>query len=293
MHLSVVIATKDREKYVDGVLAALRAQTSAPPFEVVVVDNGSSDGTRSVVERHERQGLPVTYVFESRPNRAKARNRGAAVARGEYLCFCDDDVVLPSGWLAAHAAGHAADGDYVVNGPIINVPSASLRPKPRPANYSRAFLCTCNASLPARAFHAAGGFDEGFELYGWEDTELGLRLRTAGLAWRFAWDAYLWHLKPPAEETLTLQSRKAVERARMARRFLAKHPSTRARMATGAHPVNVVRARYFLPDALLALYAGVATSSRAPAWIGSIARAAFLDGIYARELVKALDASDE
>ncbi len=103
----------------------------------------------------------------------------------------------------------------------------------------------------------------------------------------------MWHLKPPAEETLEVQSRKAVERARMARRFLAKHPSSRARMATGAHPLNVLRARFLLPDALLAIYAGLATNARGPQWLGGIARAAFLDGIYSRELVRALDARDE
>ncbi len=293
MHYSVVIATKDRERYVDGALSALAAQTGAPPFEVVVADNGSTDSTREVVERHVRDGLSVTYVFEPKPNRGKARNRGVDAARGDYLVFCDDDVALPPGWLAAHAAAHGGSDPCVVNGPILNVPSAAERPKPRPANYSRAFLCTCNASLPAKAFHAVGGFDENFELYGWEDTELGLRLRAAGLSWRFAWDAFLWHLKLPAEETLEVQSRKAVERARMARRFLAKHPSSRARMATGAHPLNVLRARFLLPDALLAVYAGLATSPRGPQWLGGVARAAFLDGIYSRELVRALDASDE
>jgi glycosyltransferase involved in cell wall biosynthesis len=292
MHLSVVIATKDRQDYVDGVLAALRAQDGAPPFEVVVADNGSTDSTRSVVERHARDDLAVAYVFEPEPNRGKARNRGAAAARGDYLVFCDDDVALPAGWLAAHAAAHGGREQCVVNGPIINVPSPARRPRPQPVNYSRAFLCTCNASLPAKAFHDVGGFDESFELYGWEDTELGLRLRTAGLSWRFAWDAYLWHLKPPDRETLAVQSRKAVERARMARRFLSKHPSGRARLATGAHPVNVLRARYFLPESLLAVYAGLATSSHAPPWLGAVARAAFLDGIYARELLRALDATD-
>lgn len=292
MRFSVIVATRNRQRYVDGVLRALTAQVEAPPFDVVVVDNGSSDATRSVVERYERD-LALHYVFEPQPNRGKARNRGVAAARGDYLAFCDDDVALPPGWLGAHAAAHAGAPPTVVNGPILNVPDATASPKPQAANYSRAFLCTCNASLPVAAFHAAGGFDERFELYGWEDTELGLRLRQNGLKWRFAWEAYLWHIKPAAEETLAVQSRKAVERARMARRFLAKHPSNRARMATGAHAANVLRARYLLPDALLAIYAGLATSARAPRWVGGMARAAFLDGIYARELVKALDAPDE
>ena len=45
--------------------------------------------------------------------------------------------------------------------------------------------------MPRASYDAVGGFDESFDLYGWEDTELGIRLRRAGVARRFAWDAYL------------------------------------------------------------------------------------------------------
>jgi GT2 family glycosyltransferase len=179
-----------------------------------------------------------------------------------------------------------------VNGPILNVASYASRPRPQPSNYSRAFLCTCNASLPRESFRAVGGFDESFDLYGWEDTELGLRLREAGLRWKFAWDAYLWHVKPPHENTLAVESRKTIEKARMASRFLAKHPSPRARFATGAHPLNLLRGRYLLPDRLLAVFAGLSTSPRAPAWLSALTRAQFLDALYARELVRALESSD-
>jgi glycosyltransferase involved in cell wall biosynthesis len=290
VRVSVVIATKDRERYLRSTLASLRAQSGAPPFEVIVVDNGSSDATKSVVDAYAADGLPARYVFEPEPNRGKARNRGVDAASGEYVLFCDDDVQLPGQWIAAHRAAHG-DGERVVNGPILNVESYAHRPAPRPLNYSRAFLCTCNASLSKRAFVDAGGFDEDFNLYGWEDTELGLRLRRLGLGWAFAWQAFLWHIKPPGENTLTVESRKAVERARMARRFVTKHPSRRARLATGAYALNLFRARYLLPDWLLGLYAGFATSARAPKWIVGLTRAQLLDAIYTRELARELDAA--
>jgi GT2 family glycosyltransferase len=289
---SIVIATKDRRAFLLRALASLQRQSDAPPFEVIVVDNGSSDGTAEMVRDCERPLAPVRYVSEPRPNRGLARNRGAAVAAGRYLLFCDDDVSVPEGWVAAHAAAHGG-GRYVVSGPILNVPSYESAPKPTPANYSRAFLCTCNASLSKRAFDEAGGFDESFDLYGWEDTELGVRLREAGCARRFAWDAYLWHLKPPEHNTLEVESRKAIEKARMAGRFLAKHPSARARMATGAHALNLLRARYGIPEALLALYAGVSASPRTPAWLRGFTRGQLLDGLYARELLRVLDAARE
>ncbi|MBV8490556.1 MAG: glycosyltransferase family 2 protein [Candidatus Eremiobacteraeota bacterium] len=291
MRISVVIATKDRAGYLERALESLAEQRDAPAFEAVVVDNGSTDETKAVTERCAQRGaLPVRYVYEGEPNRGKARNRGIAIASGEIVAFCDDDVQVPAGWVAAHDAAHRASSPArVVNGPILNVASYADRPKPGFANYSRAFLCTCNASVPREALNAAGGFDEDFHLYGWEDTELGVRLREAGAAWHFAWDAFIWHIKPPTENTLDVETRKVVERARMARRFLDKHPSKRARMATGAHPLNLLRGRYFTPEALLAVYAGIATGSGGPAWIRALARAQLLDGIYTRELLRALD----
>ena len=139
------------------------------------------------------------------------------------------------------------------------------------------------------ALLAVGGFDEAFHLYGWEDTELGVRLREHGMRWKFAWDAYLWHIKPPTENTLEVETKKALEKARMARRFLEKQPSQRARMATGAYGMNLVRGRYLLPDKLLAIYAGIATTENAPPALRSLARSQFLDGMYTRELIRVLD----
>ncbi|HET6276052.1 MAG TPA: glycosyltransferase [Candidatus Cybelea sp.] len=292
MEISVIIATKDRASYLERALESLSAQRGAPAFEAIVVDNGSSDATAAVTRAYAGGSAPVRYLYAPEPNRGKARNRGVEIARGRYLLFCDDDVQLPVAWICAHAAAHGQRSHLVVNGPILNVPSYESRPKPRAANYSRAFLCTCNASLAKDAFLAAGGFDENFDLYGWEDTELGVRLRSAGLQWKFAWEAYLWHVKPPEENTLAVESRKAIEKARMARRFLAKHPSRRARLATGAHAINLLRARHLLPDRLLPFYAGLATSTRLPDWMRALARAQLLDALYSRELVRTLDSDN-
>ncbi|NNM98257.1 MAG: glycosyltransferase family 2 protein [Candidatus Eremiobacteraeota bacterium] len=289
MRLSVVIATKDRASYIERALASLALQQGAPSFEAIVVDNGSTDTTRSVVQAAaERSNFPIRYLFEAEPNRGKARNRGVAVAEGFIVLFCDDDVVLPPGFLAAHEAAHDAPG-LVVNGAIVNVPDYEHRPKPSLANYSGAFLCTCNVSIPKAAIDAVGGFDESFDLYGWEDTELGVRLRESGMRRRFSWDAFLWHIKKPSEETLDVLARKAVEKARMARRFIDKSPSSRVKAATGAHRLNLLRAKYLLPDSLLAFYAGVASDERANATVRAIAKTQFLDGIYARELSRALE----
>ena len=288
MRMSVVIATKDRAGYVERVLTSLALQENAPSFEVIVVDNASTDNTKAVVEAFiSHAPMPVQYCYESEPNRGKARNAGIALATGYIVVFCDDDVLLPENFLAAHEAAHISS-NLVVNGPIINVASYNDRPKPAVGNYSRAFLCTCNVSVPRHSLEAVGGFDEAFHLYGWEDTELGVRLREAGMRWKFAWDAFLWHIKPPSENTLEVETRKVLERARMARRFLDKQPSGRVRAATGAHPINLLRGK-LIPEPMLAVFAGIATSDRAPGAVRAFARSQFLDGMYTRELIRALD----
>lgn len=288
MRLSIVIATKNRASYLERALRSLEAQIGAPSFEVVVADNGSTDATRAVADAAAARGsLKVKYVYEERANRGKARNAGVAAAEGFLLLFCDDDVQAPPGWVAAHEAAHA-QASLVASGPILNVASYEERPRPSVANFSRAFFCTCNVSLPRADFERAGGFDEDFDLYGWEDTELGMRLRERGMKRTFAWDTYIWHVKPPDENTLAVETRKTMEKARMAVRFVRKQPTQRARLAAGLHPANVLRGKYLLPDPLLSVFAGAATTPWVPRPLRAFARAQFLDALYARELVRAL-----
>ncbi len=290
MKLSVVIATRDRAAFLERTLTSLARQRGAPAFEVVVADNGSSDATLDVVARARVAGdLAIERVFVPRPNRGAARNAGVAQARGALIAFVDDDVWLPPGFLAAHAAAHARDPfPAAVSGPIINVPDYESTPKPTILNYSGAFFCTCNVSVPRTSLAAVGGFDEGFDLYGWEDTELGLRLRRFDVRRAFAWDAFLWHIKPPRVETLDVVLNKTVERATMAARLLHKDGSLRTKLATGAYGLNLVRSAALAPGWSLPAYRKLATDPRVPAPVRSLARAQFLDGNYRTTLVRAL-----
>ena len=284
MKISVVIATKDRAALLGGALASLRAQDGAPDYELIVVDNGSSDATPSVAREHG-----ADYAFVAEPNRGKARNAGIARATGEIVAFVDDDVVVPPHFLAARAKAHDAEiFPVAVSGPIVNVPDPAHRPKPTAANVSRAFFVTCNVSVRTSSLRAVGGFDEAFDLYGWEDTELGARLRAHGVRRVFAWDAYLWHIKPPTPESLEDALGKAIEKARMAARFVGKMPTPRVRLATGAYGPNLVRARVLNPGFLQPFYAGLASSPRVPALVAQLARGALLDSVYTEELDRQL-----
>jgi glycosyltransferase involved in cell wall biosynthesis len=289
--LSVVIATKDREAFLRQALASLGEQRGAPPFEVVVADNGSTDGTEALARNWPAGAPDVAYCYVAEPNRGAARNAGIALARGEIVVFVDDDVVLPQSFLAAHAAAHAGDGAHAVSGPIVNVADAGARPAPSSANFSNAFFCTCNVSVPRAALDAVGGFDEAFNLYGWEDTELGLRLRKSGVRRGFAWGAYLWHIKPPESDTLEVQLAKVTERAQMAVRLLAKDAGWRARLATGAYAVNLARAAVFAPGWSADFFRTLAGNRGLPGWLRAFGRAQLLDAVYTstlrRELTRA------
>jgi len=116
MQVSVVIGTRDRAHLLRDTLAALAAQEIAAPldWEIVVVDNGSRDGTESVVAAFaQMEKIPIRCVREPRPGISHARNRGIREARGGILAFTDDDVLPAPDWIAGLIAALArwnADG---------------------------------------------------------------------------------------------------------------------------------------------------------------------------------------
>ena len=97
MEVSVIVPARNAEHTLPGCLAALDAQVDAPPFEVIVVDNGSTDGTGALVRP------PHRLVVEPRRGSYAARNAGIAVANGDVLAFTDADCIPDPRWLAAAA----------------------------------------------------------------------------------------------------------------------------------------------------------------------------------------------
>lgn len=100
--LSIVICTYNRAQMLDDVLQGLQTLKPVPDmsFEVIVVDNNSTDSTRHVVERWQLQGnLPLRYLKEKQQGLSRARNMGINAATGEWIWFLDDDVYLDENWL--------------------------------------------------------------------------------------------------------------------------------------------------------------------------------------------------
>lgn len=104
LEISVVVATRNRASSLARLLNGLTQQVGAPPFEVIVSDNGSRDHTARVV-REAPQCLTRQYVYVDRPGKSRALNAAIRLARGELVVFTDDDVLPQPDWLAhMHAA---------------------------------------------------------------------------------------------------------------------------------------------------------------------------------------------
>ena len=282
---TVVIATRDRASFLRACLARLANQSANGRFDVIVVDNGSSDETAAAIRAAQ---LLVRGLFVADPNRGKARNAGIAAASGRIVIFCDDDTLAPEGFVEAHLAAHGAADDRVVSGPILNIAYAGDMRRPSAVNYSAAFFCTCNASAPRNALDAVGGFDEAFDLYGWEDTDLGVRLRAYGLKRVFAWEAFIYHLKPPESQDLARRIALAQEKGSMAARFLRKSPVWPVRLATGAYAANFARAALAGAPPLRALYRRLAGTGATAGAIQNWARDRLTDAAYIDALRTAL-----
>jgi glycosyltransferase involved in cell wall biosynthesis len=97
--VSVVLCTFNRSQLLaDAIEALLRQAPGTPPYEVVVVDNHSTDATRKVVERFMESGI-VRYEFEAQQGLSHARNRGIAVSQAAIVAFTDDDVRVDATWV--------------------------------------------------------------------------------------------------------------------------------------------------------------------------------------------------
>jgi hypothetical protein len=179
-----------------------------------------------------------TAIVQPNGGLANARNTGLAHATGERICFIDDDVLPTPVFAEQHLASDDAHGDVIVRGAVINTASFDDLPVPvwTPANYSGNYFWTSNVSVRrARLDRVGGRFDETFTEYGWEDIELGMRLRAIGTRAVFNRFAVAFHHKPPpAPGDVVGIVRQVRAQARTAVQLRAKHPHWRVDLAVGA-----------------------------------------------------------
>lgn len=243
MLFSVVIPTYNRAETLARTLQALArqdlAQDEKPLYEVIVVDDGSSDHTQQVC-RGLAEGYPTSlaYLHQENKKQGAARNLGARRATGEYLVFLGDDTVPKTDFLTRHLEDRdSSDRRVVVIG---YTPWARGYPVTRfmehigekgwqfgfsliedPENVPFNFFYSSNISLSRTFFLDAGGFDEEFQEYGWEDIELSLRLKAKGMRLTYHPRAIAYHHHPTTLKSFLRRQHKVGYSAWTFRR---KHP---------------------------------------------------------------------
>lgn len=186
MILSVVIPTRDKAALLARTLAALHAQRLDEPWEIVVVDDASGDGTPALLAAAPGARLRVVTCPRN-VGRAAARNLGWRAAAGRWVLFLDDDIVAPPGLLAAHLSrlreapgcgtiGRVVTDPAIVDGALFHYLDSRGVAKGGAGEVPARWFVTQNAAVPREALAAVGGFDERFRVWGFEDMELAFRL---------------------------------------------------------------------------------------------------------------------
>ncbi len=213
---SVVIPSYNRRDTLERVLAAYEHQTPADlPFEVVVVDDGSSDGTRELLAAWRPRRYRFRFAHQDNSGPARARNRGIALASGELVLFTGDDIEPAPTLLAEHWRGHQAlsDPGVLILGLTRWPPDAALTHTMRHidgvgaqqfsyqymkdgAEYDFRHFYTSNVSIRRRLLDREPGyFSTDFPAAAFEDAELSYRLAGHGarIVYRAAAEAYHHH----------------------------------------------------------------------------------------------------
>jgi GT2 family glycosyltransferase len=206
--ISVILPTYNRLPSLKRVLDGLDHQTvPSHQFEVLIVSDGSSDGTHEFLQGLEKP-YSLTYIHQPNQGVAAARNNGVAYAAGWLILFLDDDVVPAPQLIQEHLSFQQQYGDMVVViGPMLNPPDHKMSPWVRweQAQLAKQYqdmntghweptarqFYTGNTSLARAHLLASGGFDPSFRRA--EDVELAYRLASMGLRFLFNPQAVGYH----------------------------------------------------------------------------------------------------
>lgn len=280
MRVSVIVPVRNAAATLPRALAALARQDLREAYEVLVVDNGSDDGSADIAEQ---AGGPVRVVRQENLGPAAARNRGAALARGTALAFTDADCYPEAGWLRAGLA--ALEGRDLVQGGVRPDPEARRAPFDRTLRVGResGLYETANLFVSRETFERLGGFESvvaptAESPFG-EDVWFGWRVRRLGGETGFSSDAVVHHAVFPrgggafARERLRLRYFPAIvaripelrEEALYRRYFLSRRTAAFDVAGAGAAAAVVTRSRLPL---LAAVPYGYSLLGRSLRWRG-------------------------
>jgi glycosyltransferase involved in cell wall biosynthesis len=206
--VSVVIPTYNRAAMLQGCIRSMFAQDFAKElYEIIVADDGSTDSTKQVVQtfRDDSEGPSLCYVRCDHGGPNAARNAGVRLAKADLICFVDDDVDAPSGWLRALVAGVDQNPSAgCIGGPI------RLRLEGKPPRLcgrealgeteldlgdmaqKTKFVWSANMLVTRSALELVGAFNDQLPIYA-DEIEWEERLRRSGGEVVYIPEAWLWH----------------------------------------------------------------------------------------------------
>ena len=221
--ISVIVSTRNRAHYLPEVLRTLAAQECAVPYEVIVIDNGSSDGTPALLDDWCRQDGRFRTACEPRPGLSRGKNAGVSMSRAPLLAFADDDMRVDPGWLESYRSlfsGREA-ALMVAGGPVIPIPNdlgtwpdwldeaalvdaGLLHHRHERELVKFEYVWGGNMAVPRAVFDRLGGWDEAAGLQAdrrvaredsqfYEDTELQDRVKKGGGSTWFCPGAVVHH----------------------------------------------------------------------------------------------------
>lgn len=200
---SVIVPVYNRRDEIADLLDSMAAQTSRD-FEVIIVEDGSTEPCGDIVEAHAADAN-ARYICRNNEGRSPARNAGIDASCGHYLVFVDSDVILPPDYIATLSRSLAASGLDCFGGP--DAAHSSFSPVQKAINYAMTSLLTTggirggkrslekftprsfNMGMSRQVYLNVGGFREMFS----EDIDLSLRIRRAGYTIGLIPEAAVYH----------------------------------------------------------------------------------------------------
>jgi GT2 family glycosyltransferase len=203
--VTVVIPTYNRGHFLERALTSVLTQNyPADRLAVIVIDDGSRDGTRDILQTFQSHYANFQFLQQTNRGPAAARNTGLRAARGEIVAFMDDDCLADANWLRELARAYDRSTVGGVAGRIRYVPpddnianrcAARYTGEGQPVNGDGeiAFFVTANASFRRTVLEQVGGFDTAFPHAAQEDLDLSFRAKRAGWQLRYTDTAVVDH----------------------------------------------------------------------------------------------------
>lgn len=203
--VSIIIPTYNNRDYLKENIKSLYNQTyPKDKYEIIVVDDGSIDGTGQWVElQRNKYHCNLSYFFQKNKGPASARNLGIRNSLGEIVAFIDSDCIASCTWIEEIIKGYDDNRVAGVGGRIKALPTASkisqycvyikMNEQPLINKTGIVYLITGNASFKKNCLNNVGGFDERYNFAGGEDPDLCYRLKRQGYIFRYNRDAVVYN----------------------------------------------------------------------------------------------------